>query len=405
MNTIHRGLLAVFVFFTHASYAQVHYEPVNDRGEFVDHQVISDPFAPLYTREGQMLRRKSPSTTVVANGPVANRINLVFIGDGYTKAELAIYDADVKEVVGRLFDEEPYRNYSAYFNVHRVDVVSPESGVSQDPQGASKETALGMTYWCSGVDRLLCINEEKALAEARNAPKVNQVIALANSSTYGGAGYWNSKIATMAARSGFSLELAIHEMGHALAGLSDEYDVPGADCNNGSNVSTGDAVEMANSKTKWFRWLDFPGVSAFRGACYSSTDYFRPTENSKMRQLGQPFYEVNLEAHIIAFYKMVRPIDDATSDGEVGETQTIFVRPLQPVDHALAVKWRVDGKPVQGSHELTPKKLGLKPGRHTISVKVVDPTTQVRDEEARARYMTETRAWTVTITGRGEDGH
>jgi len=377
----------------------VHFEPVNERGEFIDHQIIADPLAPLYLREARTARPQSVSSVIVDHGPSAKRINLVFIGDGYTKAQLSSYAGDVKNVVRQLFAEEPYRSYASYFNVHRVDVVSAESGVSQDPQGANKQTALDMTYWCGGLERLLCVNEEKALAEASNAPRVDQILALANSERYGGAGYWNSKIATMAARSSYALELAIHEMGHALAGLSDEYDVAGSDCNNGANVSSRDASEMMSARQKWFRWLDVPGISAFRGACYSATKFFRPTENSKMRQLGQPFYEVNLEAHIIAFYKMVRPIDDATAEGEVGASEKIFVRPLAPTDHKLDVAWFVDGHALSHSrgHELELGALGLPAGRHTIKVKVVDPTPQVRDERARAKYMTEERSWTVTI--------
>ena len=71
--------------------------------------------------------------TTLRQSETENRIDLVFVGDGYTAPELEGYAQDVDALVAGYFLEEPYVTYAPYFNVHRVDVVSNESGVDHDP--------------------------------------------------------------------------------------------------------------------------------------------------------------------------------------------------------------------------------------------------------------------------------
>lgn len=54
-------------------------------------------------------------------------------------------------------------------------------------------------------------------------------------------------------------------------------------------------------------WLDLPHIGAFEGASYCDYGIWRPTENSMMRQTGEPFYEVNSEAMIWNIYKNLNP--------------------------------------------------------------------------------------------------
>lgn len=141
----------------------------------------------------------SGSPTTGAPGPASpatNVFGLVFVGDGYTAAELGSYANHVDAIVAGYFAVEPYATYASYFAVHRVDVISNESGVDNDPlQGISKDTALDMTYWCNNTERLLCVNTNAAWSYAANAPQADHLIAIANSSKYGGAGYSSADIA------------------------------------------------------------------------------------------------------------------------------------------------------------------------------------------------------------------
>ena len=159
---------------------------------------------------------------VQVTGPSSDRVDLVYVGDGYTSTDLASYSAQVQAQWQAITSIEPLLTYRAYFNVWQVNVVSAESGVDNDPFGVARDTALDMSFWCNGLDRLLCVDTNKALAYAANAPEAEMVIALANSTTFGGAGYYGT-LATLSGDNPAAAQIAVHELGHAFGGLADEY--------------------------------------------------------------------------------------------------------------------------------------------------------------------------------------
>ncbi len=343
-------------------------------------------------------------TTIINNGPTSNRIDIVMLGDGYTAAELGDYATHVTTIMTDFFAEEPLDAYATYFNVHRVDVISNESGVDEPDNGIYKDTALDMTYDCGGIARLLCINVSKAESAAAVAPDKQTIIALANSTRYGGAGY--SNLSTAAGNNSASSEITLHEYGHSFAKLADEYTYGGSGTYTGGepgqpNVSIYTAAEQAAMETKWYRWLDLPNVDTFEGAMYHEYGIYRPTDNSKMRSLNRPFEEVNVEQFVIQIYKSVSPIDDATPSSvePLPMFTVLYVKPLKPTDHALDVQWVLNGDAVPGAtgELFMPDYGSLSPGIHTVAVTVVDNTSCVRDEGARAAWLTETRTWDVLV--------
>ncbi|MDT7782882.1 MAG: hypothetical protein QOF58_1301, partial [Pseudonocardiales bacterium] len=155
-------------------------------------------------------------TATATNGDPNNSFDLVFVGDGYTAADLDAYSANVKSKWDELSSVEPFKEYKNYFNVWQVNVISNESGVDHDPtKDLFKDTALDMGFWCQGRDpnteRLLCVNETKAKEYAALAPQADQVIALGNTAKYGGAG---GSVATAAGSNAQAGQIAIHELGH-----------------------------------------------------------------------------------------------------------------------------------------------------------------------------------------------
>ena len=344
------------------------------------------------------------SVTVVDSGPASNRVDIVFVGDGYTAAELGIYAAQVDAAAAGLLAEPPFDVYANLVNVHRVDVVSAESGVDNDPtEGILRDTALDMGFWCGGTERLLCVNVGKAIQQAEQAPGSDQVLAIANSTKYGGAGYASSDLATYSAGSSSAFEIALHELGHSMGNLADEYWDAGETYAGGepwqANVTILDASEMLSQGAKWHLWLAEPNVGLFEGGVYNQFGVWRPTSNSKMRNLGRPFEQVNLEQLVAEIYREVDPIDSATPPGVYGETQVFTVNPVDPIGHALDVSWLLDGVPMPGvtGTSLDPSTLGLANGSYELAVEVVDPTPLVRDPAIRETLLTSRRDWTLAI--------
>ncbi len=341
--------------------------------------------------------------TIINNGPTTNRIDLVFVGDGYTELELGDYATHVSNVVAGFFAESPLDEYASFFNVHRVDVISNESGVDHDPTYPIwRDTELDMGFWCGGTERLLCVNVSKALAAANQAPDRDQTLAVANSTKYGGAGYSGQNLGTLAGGNELALELALHEFGHSFADLGDEYwtedrTYTGSEPSR-ANLSTYYADTMANLKAKWYLWLDEDNVWTFEGGnVYYAYGIYRPTDRSKMRVLNRPFEQVNVEQFVFKIYEIVSPIDDATPPGTYPVSTVFFVEPLQPATHDLGVQWYLDMDPIPGATGTTfdASTLGLSPGTYTLKAEVVDNTELVRDEDMRASWMSASEEWTL----------
>ncbi|MFQ5591909.1 MAG: M64 family metallopeptidase [Phycisphaerae bacterium] len=345
-----------------------------------------------------------PVTTLVDNGEPGNRIDLVMLGDGYTASEIGQYADHVDAVLSLFLVEHPLAAYVSYFNVHRVDVVSNESGVDEPDNGIYRDTALDMTYYCAGIPRLLCINQGKAVAAAANAPDTDQILALANSTRYGGGGFVD--LCTLAGNSSAAVELALHEFGHSFVGLADEYDYGDGATYTGPepsepNVGIYDEPAQTALQTKWYLWMDLPNVSTFEGAMYNQYGLFRPTTNSKMRSLSRPFEEINVEQFILTIYQTVSPIDSVTPDSAdpLPGCSVFQVVPMQPVSHALDVQWTVDGAAIPGATGTTfsADTASLTPGVHEVGVTVTDNTSEVRDEVARGLWMTDERVWQIVV--------
>lgn len=257
---------------------------------------------------------------IVNNGPVGDRVDIVFVGDGYTEAELADYHTDVKEKWKDITGIEPYSSHEELFNVWAVDAVSQDSGVSGDPTAdVVKNTALASHFYCDNTERLLCVDLPRVESYAGNAPAADLVVVVSNSEKYGGAGYSgvNSPVgydgvATLSSSHADSGQIAIHETGHSLGLLADEYwyeeDHYDGPETQDVNTSVHSADEMARDQLKWHRWLgeespDGGTVGAYEGAAYHATGLNRPTDNSMMRTLGREFNLPGREAMVAGFYR------------------------------------------------------------------------------------------------------
>jgi hypothetical protein len=130
--------------------------------------------------------------------------------------------------------------------------------------------------------------------------------------------------------------------------------------------------------------------------------------DSKMRTLGRPFEEVNVEQFIMAIYQSVSPVDGATPASATPLSPCnaqFFVEPLQPMDHSLSIQWYVNGNPVVGQTSATFRPPGylLEAGLNVVAVSVVDNTPRVRDPSFRYSNMTFNRSWIVQSTGAADE--
>lgn len=346
-----------------------------------------------------------PSVTVKRAGPAENRLNLTILGDGYRADELDRYAADVAVLVDRLTAEEPFREYSRFLNVHRVDVVSPESGTDEPDRGIERDTELGCGFGWGGIDRCLYCDEQPVLEAAGCAPATDQVIVLVNSARYGGCG-GGSGFSAIAGGNGDAVAITLHELGHSLAGVADEYgghrtwsgpEHPRPNC------SALGPEQMTVRRTKWWAWLGGPGITTERGCAGFDEGLHRPAHSCAMRSLGQPLCPVCREQHVLALHERVDPIDGAfpPADPVVAQHEglELGIERVAPASHAHEVTWYLDGRAVAaGVDRLRIAPHSLPVGTHVVEVVVRDPTDLVRSDPWQ--LLRSQRRWTVTVTCR-----
>ncbi|QNP39408.1 IgA Peptidase M64 [Lysobacter solisilvae (ex Woo and Kim 2020)] len=179
-----------------------------------------DPAAMEVLRE----QRPAPATPIAIrhNGPSAGKVDLLILGDGYTKGELRKFEADARRLADHMFSVSPFRERAQDFNVWALAVPTRESGVSRPSTGTFHESPLGTRYDIFGSERYVLTLDNRALRElAQYAP--NEFIEiLVNNETYGGGGIFG-QFSTAAAGNDWANYLFVHEFGHHFAALADEY--------------------------------------------------------------------------------------------------------------------------------------------------------------------------------------
>lgn len=156
------------------------------------------------------------------NGGPTDKVDLVFIAEGYTEAELDKFFKDAQRFSDALFACPPFDTCRDEFNVWAVGTVSMDSGTSSSGIGIYKNTALKTGYYTFGLDRYLTTKDIKSIKDATWNVPCDAVFLLINAETYGGGGIYNS-YACGTADNARTLNVFTHEFGHSFAGLGDEY--------------------------------------------------------------------------------------------------------------------------------------------------------------------------------------
>ena len=323
---------------------------------------------------------------------------MVFLGDGYAAAELDLFAADVDRMAASMLSIEPYGAYADLFNVWRVDQASAESGVSHYDGGRSepRDTAYGCYYGCGGIDRLVCCDDAAVMGEvAESVPGADGVMVLVNDPTYGGSGGYQYATSYTDGRVGE--QVVVHELGHSLVGLGDEY-------NYGASTSYPPRPNCADDPEAppWTAWLDVEGVSVTAVCGY--TNHYRPTDNGcMMRSLRDDYCVVCREQAVLSVYgalpSILATVEPAPGSLTLPESGQAFAATVLGDDPArFEAVWLLDGEPVGDG--LTFALDGCDRGG-TLELAVQDPTPWVRLDPAG--LLVDGATWTLEGCG-GSDG-
>jgi hypothetical protein len=292
-------------------------------------------------------------TPLLVNGPVGAKLTIAVVGDGFAYEDQDRYDDAVDDLLmnGMLAHDLFAADRSA-FNVHRINLVSHQSGVSTktyDEHGnvtsqVDRDTALNLYYsgdwghcWLEGGPQ-----HETRLAQALEiwVPDYRYVLVLLNDPGFGGCGGGGRAYMPL----GVTWPVVAHEFGHAF-GLADEYcgtktwsaGEPGAmNLTVNTNRTTLKWRAFVDAATPvptgigacagWTQgqrpagWDDNQGVGLFEGGGGSfSTGIYRPVVNCRMRSNAPPFCPVcrgSVHAQISPFLPSpATRLDEARGNG------------------------------------------------------------------------------------------
>lgn len=242
------------------------------------------------------------------SGEPSKKLDIVFIPEGYSKDEMNKFKEDCKRFSSYLFDYSPFKENEDKINLWGIEAPSKESGTDIPAQNIWKQTLLNSNFYTFDSERYLMTKDFHQVRNiAANAP-YDQIYILVNTEKYGGGAIYNFYSMTSAYDKRAN-QIFVHELGHGLAGLADEY---GYD-NTYQDMYPTDVepwepnlTTLVNFEIKW-KNLVKPGtpiptpnedrykneIGAFEGGGYVAKGVFRPTSNSIMNSFtSNEFNEV-----------------------------------------------------------------------------------------------------------------
>jgi IgA peptidase M64 len=331
-------------------------------------------------------------TTLLQSGDTATKIDLVFLGDGFTREEQADYNARVDEAVNAFLVAHPIKALQSAFNIHRINVISPESGTDKfarcgtttdtGDSDVSRRTAMDSGY-CNGgtgtVYRCMGTSDSSlATGFAGNAPDDDVVVVLVNDTGHGGCAFGGLTFLTLT--SSFA-GIVVHELGHAMFNLADEYRYDNADTYTGSEPLRVDiTIATDRDSLKWADLVlpetviptqsqapncsqdaDLPGrkvdadlIGTFEGANHHRCGIFRPQYDCRMRENNEEFCAVcrrkiirdlvpklNADRAVVFTDLLIRDDEDPWPRGE-GEIYLNYG--LHGSSQTVSGRWPADGE-------------------------------------------------------------
>jgi hypothetical protein len=156
------------------------------------------------------------------NGAADKKVDIVILGDGYAKDEMGKFRKDAARLSGYLMEAEPFKSRSKDFNIRAIETPAESSGVSKPHHGVFKRTPLSVHYSSFDSERYALTYDNQTVRNVASQVPYDLMVIIINERTYGGGGIYNL-YTTVSADNKFARYIMIHEMGHHIAGLADEY--------------------------------------------------------------------------------------------------------------------------------------------------------------------------------------
>lgn len=245
--------------------------------------------------------KKYPVENLSICGKAEEKLDILFLPDGYTKKELPKFKEDCQNAMNWILAASPFDEFKDKINFRAVMAPSVDSGPDFPHKGIIKNTVLNSSFNTFGIERYLTTLTYHAVMDLASNSYADHVIILINTNEYGGGGFYNF-FTLSASRNSYSNYLVQHELGHGLCGLGDEYytsDVAVEDFYN-FNVEPWEPnlTTLVDFSSKWDSLLEkgtaiptpvnkenCKKIGVFEGGGYSAKGVFRPACECTMKSV------------------------------------------------------------------------------------------------------------------------
>lgn len=202
-----------------------------------------------------------------------DHLDVVFVGSNF--ANDAPFNEYVDKTYRGLFSVQPFGRNSGKFNIWRLDTRQDLSCVTKEP-------------------RIFECDRAKITAAASTCPN-DVTVVVVNNNEWRGAGFKNENLVYLGM--GVPTDAFVHELGHAFAGLDDEYLYAGTDPYTPEESPNCDTVNTCS------KFTSTPGAEC-KPECGFANRY-RSIDTGMMRILGNPFgkYDEKIIEQKLARYK------------------------------------------------------------------------------------------------------
>jgi len=227
-------------------------------------------------------------------GPDSERYVMAFFAEKYTVFEKEKFFSNVTSQINAVFTYEPFKSMQDKFNIYIVFVPSNESNYNY---GYSTIDSYFETYitgaYDAGSTRVCMFTQngkekanllfkqfrEKYLDEGATIHSANFAV---NTASYGGSGQtFDEGIRGVLYTYGAGSQVLVHELGHAVGNLGDEY----------CYAPTEKANLTAESDGYQSKWAEFMGFRYVRHVALCN-GYYRPSAFCMMEDIARNFCEV-----------------------------------------------------------------------------------------------------------------
>ena len=339
-----------------------------------------------------------PVDTLWRGGASLDRaLNLVILGDGYTVAQSRTFLDHARQISDYILESRPFKEYRAFINIVAITTPSNQSGTSRE--GGCNDPTIRDTYFgthlCArlNIDRVPGIgNEErmKSLLESR-FPQFGHVIMIINSAH--GGGTWDRTIigdvSIAAGNQPFSdfMATVVHEIGHAFAGLGDEYWA--------HNVGAPNKTQESDpTKINWRNWLGIEDIGIYRFSNNPQDEAYNwfkplpgtPGKTCKMEyHVGNPFCAFCRETILEKIYEHVNFAVRSPAPSDIflaqGASKTFSLDLLIPSENTIRIRWSLNGSPVASANnrpDFTLNFADLPQNLNLLTVTVEDTSAMLR---------------------------